>query len=109
MTELYLSDLMKLGGIDPDEAVLIRHSVGDIAFAKCYENGSESIEQYTRLQAEHFSDGFKYWLVFIGEKGRGARFFGAYTVKGKHPARLIICPQVFLCLRCLKETFINMT
>ena len=44
MTELYLSDLMKLGGIDPDEAVLIRHSVGDIAFAKCYENGSESIE-----------------------------------------------------------------
>lgn len=54
MTELYLSDLMKLGGIDPDEAVLIRHSVGDIAFAKCYENGSESIEQYTRLQAEHF-------------------------------------------------------
>ena len=62
MTELYLSDLMKLGGIDPDEAVLIRHSVGDIAFAKCYENGSESIEQYTRLQAEHFSDGFKYWL-----------------------------------------------
>ena len=51
MTELYLSDLMKLGGIDPDEAVLIRHSVGDIAFAKCYENGSESIEQYTRLQA----------------------------------------------------------
>ena len=45
MTELYLSDLMKLGGIDPDEAVLIRHSVGDIAFAKCYENGSESIER----------------------------------------------------------------
>lgn len=86
MTELYLSDLMKLGGIDPDGAVLIRHSIGDIAFAKCYENGSESIEQYTRLQAEHFSDGFKYWLVFIGEKGRGARFFGAYTVKGKHPA-----------------------
>ena len=35
MTELYLSDLMKLGGIDPDEVVLIRHSVGDIAFAKC--------------------------------------------------------------------------
>lgn len=85
MTELYLSDLMKLGGIDPDEAVLIRHSVGDIAFAKCYENGSESIEQYTRLQAEHFSDGFKYWLVFIGEKGRGARFFGAYTVKRQTP------------------------
>ncbi len=95
MTGLYLSDLMKLGGIATDEAVLIRHSVGDPAFAKCYENGSESIEQYTCLQAEHFSDGFKYWLVFIGEKGRGARFFRTYTVKGKRPATSENMPMGF--------------
>lgn len=95
MTGLYLSDLMKLGGIDLKEVVLIRHSVGDPAFAKCYENGSESIEQYTRLQAENFSDGCKYWLVFIGENGKGARFFGAYTIKGKRPAEPANMPTGF--------------
>ena len=95
MTGLYLSDLMNLGSIDPNETVLIRHSVGDPAFAKCYENGYESIEQYTRLQVEHFSDGFKYWLVFIGEKSREARFFGAYTVKGKRPAKSASMPTGF--------------
>lgn len=43
MTELYLSDLMKLGGIDPDEAVLIRHSVGDIAFANAMKTALRAL------------------------------------------------------------------
>lgn len=83
MKALYLSDVLKLSGISLEETLLIRHSLSHENFRLCYDMGGEMITEFTRLQSGHFSDRFKYWLVFIGDKGTDARFFAAYEAAGK--------------------------
>ena len=49
------SDVLKNVGLDPKWVKLIRHSLGDKAFKKCYDKGM--VEEYTRVQSETFSNG----------------------------------------------------
>ena len=80
MAILNFSDVLKNVGIDPKDVKLIRHSLGDKAFKKCYDKNM--VEEYTRVQNETFSNGYDYWCVFISDKSTTAKFFACYKVNG---------------------------
>ena len=80
MAILNFSDVLKNVGLDPKRVKLIRHSLGDKAFKKCYDKGM--VEEYTRVQSETFSNGYDYWCVFIRDKSTTAKFFACYKVSG---------------------------
>ena len=67
-------------GLKPKRVKLIRHSLGDKAFKKCYDKNM--VEEYTRVQSETFSNGYDYWCVFISDKSTTAKFFACYKVSG---------------------------
>ena len=80
MAILNFSDVLKNVGLDPRQVKLIRHSLADKGFNRCYEKGM--ITEYTRVQSDNFSDGYDYWCVFISDKSTTARFFACYKVNG---------------------------
>ena len=80
MAILNFSDALKNVGLDPKRVKLIRHSLGDKAFKKCYDKNM--VEEYTRVQSETFSNGYDYWCVFISDKSTTAKFFACYKVSG---------------------------
>lgn len=80
MAILNFSDVLKNVGLDPKDVKLIRHSLGDKAFKKCYDKNM--VEEYTRVQSETFSNGYDYWCVFISDKSTTAKFFACYKVNG---------------------------
>ena len=80
MAILNFSDVLKNVGLDPKRVKLIRHSLGDKAFKKCYDKNM--VEEYTRVQSETFSNGYDYWCVFISDKSTTAKFFACYKVSG---------------------------
>lgn len=80
MAILNFSDVLENVGLDPKRVKLIRHSLGDKAFKKCYDKGM--VEEYTRVQSETFSNGYDYWCVFISDKSTTAKFFACYKVSG---------------------------
>ena len=84
MAILNFSDVLKNVGLDPKRVKLIRHSLGDKAFKKCYDKNM--VEEYTRVQSETFSNGYEYWCVFISDKSTTAKFFACY----KEAAALLI-------------------
>lgn len=93
MAILYFSDILKKVEIDPKDVKLIRHSLSDKGFRSCYDVGQ--VVEYTRQQKESFSNGYKYWAVFISDSGNYARFYGLYRV-GKHvPATADVAPEGF--------------
>ena len=80
MAILNFSDVLRKVGLDPKDVKLIRHSLGDKAFKKCYDKNM--VEEYTRVQSETFSNGYDYWCVFISDKSTTAKFFACYKVNG---------------------------
>lgn len=85
MASLYLSDIMRRAGLNPNEVMLIRHSLGHKRFKKCYlvdKMHKGIVQEYTRQQADRFAIGSKYWLVFISGEGTTAKFYGCYKVTG---------------------------
>ncbi len=80
MAILNFSDVLKKVGLKPTKVRLIRHSLRDEEFKKCYDKNM--IEEYTRVQDRAFSNGFKYWCVFISDKSTTAKFFACYEVSG---------------------------
>jgi hypothetical protein len=83
VTSIYLSDILKRNGIDPNNVKLIRHALSDKGFRDCYNKGM--IKEYTQQQDRGFSDGMEYWLVFISDKGTLSNFFACYRVLGSKP------------------------
>lgn len=57
MASLYLSDLFTRAGIDPNRVMLIRHSLNNEQFKKCYDLGM--IYEYTKHQLHNFANSFK--------------------------------------------------
>ena len=55
MAILNFSDALKNVGLDPRQVKLIRHSLADKGFNRCYEKGM--IAEYTRVQSDNFSEG----------------------------------------------------
>ena len=50
MAILNFSDVLKNVGLDPKRVKLIRHSLGDKAFKKCYDKGM--VEEYIGMRVE---------------------------------------------------------
>lgn len=65
MAILNFSDVLNKVGLDPKRVKLIRHSLADKEFKKCYDNNM--VPEYTRVQNSTFSNGYDYWCVFICE------------------------------------------
>ncbi len=78
MAILNFSDVLIKVGLDPTRVKLIRHSLADKDFRKCYEKGM--VTEYTRVQSNTFSNGYDYWCVFISDKSTTAKFFACYKV-----------------------------
>ena len=68
MAILNFSDVLKNVELDPKRVKLIRHSLGDKAFKKCYDKNM--VEEYTRVQSEAFSNGYDYWSVLSATRVR---------------------------------------
>jgi len=78
MSLLFLTDLIKRAGLEPEEIKLIRHALSDKVFKQYFEMGK--VKEYTQHQRKEFSKGYKYWMVFISDGGSLARFEGLYMV-----------------------------
>ena len=83
MNYLFLTDIIKRAGINPKEVKLIRHALSDKKCKKHYDEGK--IKEYTQHQRKGFSDGYKYWMVFISDGGELARLEGFYKVLDEVP------------------------
>ena len=82
MSLLNFSDILEKAGLDPAKVKLIRHSLSDKNFAKCYYAEPQMVWEYTRVQKPGFSKGYDYWCIFISGKGTTARLFACYKVNG---------------------------
>ena len=90
MALLCFSDILLKCGIDPSKVKLIRHSLTDKGFKKCYD--AKMVYEYTRHQKTGFSASYDYWAVFIGDVGTYAKFFALYRVDGFVPDTPDIAP-----------------
>jgi len=82
---LYLSTLLKSAGLDLAKTRLIRHSLNDVHFSKCYTSGF--LREYTSAQSNKgFADKYDYWVVFVSSAGTSARFEKCYKRTGSHPS-----------------------
>lgn len=93
MAILNFSDVLKNVGLEPARVKLIRHSLADKEFKKCYEK--DMVWEYTRVQAENFSNGYDYWCVFISGKSTTAKLFACYKVHGSIPDTQDVKPDGF--------------
>lgn len=93
MASLYLTDILRRNEIDPEKVRLIRHALSDKSFRDCYNKGM--IKEYTQQQDKGFSDGFKYWIVFISDKGTNCKFYACYKIMGSKPDTIENMPKNF--------------
>lgn len=93
MAILNFSDVLKNVGFEPKRVKLIRHSMADKEFDKCYKENM--VLEYTRVQDSKFSNGYDYWCVFISGKSTTARFFACYKVNGCVPDTQDVKPDGF--------------
>ena len=82
MSLLHFTDILKKAGLDPAKVKLIRHSLGDKDFSKCYYSEPQMVWECTRIQKPGFSKGYDYWCVFVSGEGTTARLFACYKVNG---------------------------
>lgn len=93
MAILNFTDVLRNVRLDPKRVKLIRHSLADKEFNKCYKENM--VLEYTRVQDSKFSNEFDYWCVFISDKSTTARFFACYKVNGCIPDTQDVKPDGF--------------
>lgn len=93
MAILNFSDVLRNVRLDPKRVKLIRHSLADKEFNKCYKENM--VLEYTRVQDSKFSNEYDYWCVFISDKSTTARFFACYKVNGCIPDTQDVKPDGF--------------
>ena len=79
--------------LDPKRVKLIRHSLTDREFRKCYEKNM--VMEYTCVQSDSFTNGYDYWCVFVSDKSTTAKFFACYKVNGCVPDTQDVKPDGF--------------
>lgn len=75
---LYLSDILHHFSLDLKKVMLIRHSLNDKDFLKCYSAGR--IQEYMQLQKKRFAQGYDYIISFISGPRTSAKLEGFYKV-----------------------------
>lgn len=93
MASLYLSDILRRNGLDPKRVKLIRHSLSDKDFLKCFQKGY--INEYQKIQKHNFFQGCDYILTFISEPGTSAKFMGCYKVGSGEAVKPSMMPLNF--------------
>lgn len=93
MAILSFSDVLRKVELDPQRVKLIRHSLADKEFKKCYDENM--VWEYTSVQNSKFSNGYDYWCVFISGKSTTARFYACYRVTGSMPDTPDVKPDGF--------------
>lgn len=93
MSSLYLSDILKMVGLDPNKTKLVRHNINNPEFKYYMERGH--FEDYQRLQTKKVFDKADYILSFLSSEGTSARFYGCYEVKGVRKADYSKLPILF--------------
>ena len=99
MASIYLQDILKRNDLDPKKVKMIRHSLNDKDFGKCYQAGF--MEEYQKIQSKNFFNKFDYLLTFISGPGTSAKFVGCYTVGNCRVANKSLmkvgfpCPDMF--------------
>lgn len=83
MAVLYFSDVLRKVGLDPARVKLIRHSLRDKGFKKCYDENM--VYEYTCHQKNNFSKGYDYWVVFVSDSSTFAKLHSIYRVCGSVP------------------------
>lgn len=96
---LYLNDMIKLNGYDPNDFILIRHSTSDKNFKECYK--AKYIKEYTQLQKPDFAKNYQYWMVFISDDKTTARYLLHTKLWGTEVLAAMICLTDFLYRKCL--------
>ena len=80
MALLRFSDLLVRANIAPEKTLLIRHTLSNKVFKKCYDENESMIMTFTREQDCGFSNGFDYWAVFVSDHGTMSKFYGLFRV-----------------------------
>ena len=91
MAILVFADVLKKAGLDPAKVKLIRHSLADEGFRRCYDKNM--VREYTAHQKAGFSKGYDYWAVFLSEGGNYARLYGVYRVGESVPDTPDVRPE----------------
>lgn len=81
---LYLNDILRRAGLNPNKVMLIRHSLKHTSFQTAYEH--DVILEYTQMQKPNFYNDFDYVLTFVADEGTTAKFVGCYMVTGETQA-----------------------
>lgn len=93
MSLVYLTDVLKNANIDENRVMLLRHSLSDKEFKTCYDKGM--VLEYTRCQAQNFSEDHDIWMVFISYKGTLAKLYGCFRKTGSVPRTRYVKPNGF--------------
>lgn len=93
MASLYLNDILKRNGIDPERTKLIRHSLKHKRCKSCYDNNF--IDDYQKIQSKNFFNKCDFVLSFISEPGTSAKFIGCYKVGPGKPIKKTFMPKGF--------------
>ena len=76
MASVNLKSILVCNGLNPERVKLIRHSLNDEEFLRCYTDGF--FDEYQRIQKIGFFDNCDYILSFISAPGTSAKFVGCY-------------------------------
>lgn len=93
MISLYLEDILKRANLNPNRVKLIRHSLNDKQFKKCYEAGF--LDDYQSVQKNNFTKNCDYILAFVSGSGTSAKFKGCYKAGPGQLASKTLVPVGF--------------
>lgn len=84
MPYLTFNDVLEKAGItNLDRVLLIRHSLNNANFAKCYSDSKNRdlfLKTFTACQGIQFKGKYDYWAIFISTKGTSAKLYCIYKV-----------------------------
>lgn len=79
-SSISLAHLLAVAGLDLSDVLLIRHPLGHDRVRDALE--ADQLRQYTSSQGARFPGRQRFWLVFLGEEGRSARYVACYENAG---------------------------
>lgn len=81
----YASDVLRAMKINPEEAMLVCHTLSNDRFRRAQEAGF--IKEFTAMQETGFAKNKDYLMVFLGGQHREAKFFAVYYIANRFSSR----------------------
>lgn len=80
VSSISLADVVAVAGLALSDVLLIRHPLSNARVREALE--ADQLRQYTSSQGARFPGRQRFWLVFLGEEGRSARYVACYENAG---------------------------